>query len=121
MSEENPPLAPPPIDPAKFPDGYNFPEDLLKRWIEIPADEPLIVGPLTKSDLDNLLFSTGDLVRAIGYLRGALVFYSVGNLEAANNSLQSCLNAATDAETRNRLLYKSIMESVLKARSNVAR
>jgi len=118
MSEEQPPAGPtvPPIDPAKFPEGYNFPEDLLKDWISIPPNDPLIIGPLTKNDLDNLLFSTGDVVRAIGYLRGALIFYSVGNTEAANNLLQSALNAATDGETRNRLLFKSIIESVLKVR-----
>jgi hypothetical protein len=76
MSEELPPSGPPglpprPIEPAKFPEGYTFPEDLLKDWIAIPADEPLIIGPLTKNDLDNLLFSTGDIVRAIGNLQQA--------------------------------------------------
>jgi hypothetical protein len=119
MNEEQKPPgppAPPPVEPAKYPEGYIFPEEMLKDWISIPPDDPLIIGPLTKKDLDNLLFSTGDIVRAIGYLRGALIFYSVGNTEAANNSLQSALNAATDGETRNRLLYKSIMESVLKVR-----
>ena len=112
--EQKPPVRT--VEPAKFPEGYNFPEDLLSAWIAIPPDEPVLIGPLTRGDLDNLLFSISDIVRAVAYLREGLIAFSQGNNEVADNCLQSASNMLTDGETRNRFLFKSIMESVLKVR-----
>ncbi|UZE51879.1 hypothetical protein ONR75_15710 [Rhodopseudomonas sp. P2A-2r] len=120
MEDEKPPVT---IDrePLKFPDGYRFPEDSLRKWVDIPYDEELIIGPLSKSNLDQLLFSTTDMARSIMALRGALVLFSNGNLEQANICLDNCQNAVTDAETRNRILYGAIMESALKVRDGTKR
>jgi len=112
--EEKPAVVP--VEPAKFPEGYEFPRELLAEWVNIPGDEPLTIGPLTRADLDQLLFSTGDLVRGAALLRSALIQFSTGNLEGSMNALESATNALTDGETRNRLLFKAIMASVLKVR-----
>ncbi|MDB5552814.1 MAG: hypothetical protein JWL86_2798 [Rhizobium sp.] len=103
-------------EPAKYPDFHYFPDELIQKWVEIPWDEPLVIGPLNRSDLDNLLFSTADMTRAVHSLRGALVLFSKGDIPQADIAIQNCIAAANDAETRNRLLYQAIMESVLKVR-----
>jgi hypothetical protein len=87
-----------PVQPAKFPEGYNFPEELLSEWVNIPTDEPLLIGPLTRADLDQLLFSTGDIVRGVALLRSALIQFSTGNIEGSTNALESASNALTDGE-----------------------
>jgi hypothetical protein len=74
MSDEaRPPAAPATpqevvIREANFPEGHNFPDEILSQWISIPYDEPVVIGPLTRQVLDNLLFSTTDTSAAIASL-----------------------------------------------------
>ena len=59
--EEKPPTEVPKAVPnvviheTVFPQGHNFPEDLLAQWISIPEDEPVVIGPLSRRAIDNLL------------------------------------------------------------------
>jgi hypothetical protein len=119
MSEEEKPAVAPvePLIPVRYPEGIHFSEDLLKEWVSIPGDQPIFIGPLTRDDLDHFLFSTAVMAQAMAHMRTALIHYSNGRTEAANNSLQNVLNASIDAEAHNRLLFKAIVESVLKARN----
>lgn len=114
MTEERKPTLE--IRPPAFPNGYMFPEELLQKWIDIPDNEPLTIGHLTKPDIDQLLFSISDLSRSIAELRVAFLQLSRGDQANADAALQNSFNAATDAETRNRLLFKAIIESILKVR-----
>jgi hypothetical protein len=104
----------PELRPPTYPDGYLFPDELITRWIEMPQDQPLVIGPLTKTDLDHLLFSTSDMARAVAELREAIVTLHNGQPDSADIHLRNSFAAATDAETRSRLLFKAIIESILK-------
>jgi hypothetical protein len=90
---------------------------LLKQWIAIPEDEPLFIGPLARKDLDQFLFSISDLANAIVHLRGAIIYASTGDREAADASLQNVATAVQDGVTRNRLLFHAIIQSAVKARN----
>src|SRR6266404_2094673 len=93
--EEKPPTEAPAAPPnvvvheSVFPRGHLFPEDLLAQWISIPEDEPVVIGPLTRRAIDNLLFSMTDISSSIAALRAALVSYSNGDLESANKHITS--------------------------------
>jgi hypothetical protein len=124
--EEKPPEAPSPhpevvMHQANFPKGHNFPEEVLSQWISIPYDEPILIGPLTRRALDNLLFSTTDISSAVSSLRSALISYSNGDQESANKHLINSMNQLVDGETRNRLLFDAIMRSVIEVRKNAGK
>lgn len=131
MSEEPPaPFGPPPaadadenkpkVQPAMYPLGYYIPDELIESWVAIPETEPLVIGPLTRGDLDQLLFSTRDIAKAIGHLRDAVILLSRGKVDDADVMIKNSTNLAIDGEARNRELFKSIISSVLKVR-NAAR
>lgn len=103
-------------EPALYKDFHLFPEDMLSSWVDIPANEPLAMGPISRANLDQLLFSTQDMGRAIHALRAAIVFASRGDTGQAETCLQNCENATNDAITRNRLLYEAIIKSTLEMR-----
>jgi hypothetical protein len=107
------------VVPSVYPNGYRFSEELLAKWVAIPNDALLTIGPLTRADIDQLLFSTADIARAIADLRNAVLLLSHGNFEGANVSLQNSQNATIDGETRKRLFFKAIIESILKARNAI--
>lgn len=66
------------IQTQVYPSGYPIPDDMISRWIEIPADEQVYFGPLPRSAIDDLLFSTRDIVRSIAQLRLAVIFLAQG-------------------------------------------
>ncbi|MBN9601843.1 MAG: hypothetical protein J0G33_02820 [Afipia felis] len=99
--------------PEKFPGGHRFPEDLLSRWISIPGDAPLMIGPLTRNDLDNLLFSIGNIARGIGELQNALISLSRGNTAEAETFLSNSWGSINDGEARNRMFFEAIMRAAM--------
>lgn len=105
------------LEPAVFPEFHLFPDDILTDWVALPANEPLAVGPITKSALDQLLFSSQDLARAIHALRAAMIFTSNNDLEQAQTCLKNCETATNDATNRNRLLFDAIIRSTLELRN----
>lgn len=125
--EEKPPTEVPKAVPnvviheTVFPQGHNFPEDLLAQWISIPEDEPVVIGPLSRRAIDNLLFSMTDISSSIAALRAALIAYSNGDLESANKYITSSTNLLIDGETRNRLLFDAIMRSVIEVRKHAGK
>jgi hypothetical protein len=122
MSEAKPPEVPvPPVVPPVFPQGHTFPESLIKEWVSIPANEPVLIGPLARTDLDNFLFGFGDLTSALAELRQGLIEFSNGRLEHANAHLQNAINRNIDAESKHRMMFESIMKSVIEVRKNAAR
>jgi hypothetical protein len=104
-----------------FPEGHNFSEDILKEWVSIPPEEPILIGPLTRAAIDNLLFSTSDISSSIAALRAALLAYTNGDVSSANKYLTSSMNHLVDGETRNRLLFDAIMRSVIEVRKNAGK
>jgi hypothetical protein len=100
--------------------GFEFPQDVLEKWVAIPENEPLFIGPLTRGELDNLLFSTGRITQAIAAFQRAFILYTNGDLAGANAAMIEAGNANIEGETYNRRLFFAIMQSVLKGRSNAA-
>jgi hypothetical protein len=98
---------------AKFPNGHPFPEDLLDRWTSIPGDAPLAVGPLTRNDLDQFLFSIGNIARGIGELQNAIIALSRGDTTRAETLLSNSWNSINDGEARNRILFEAIMRAAM--------
>jgi hypothetical protein len=105
------------VEKPEFPDGHEFPVDLLQQWVAIPDDEQLFIGPLARKDLDQFLFSISDLANAIAHLRGAVLYGFVGDREAADASLQNVATLVQDGVARNRTLFQAIMQSAVKARN----
>jgi hypothetical protein len=113
-SEGSPPL--PPIEPAEFPEGHLFPNEILEQWVKIPATEPLMIGPLTRGDIDHLLFSFKNVTMAISNLHQGLVEFSNGRIDQANAFLQNATNRTIDGSIHSRLLFEAIMKSIIEAR-----
>lgn len=101
------------VRPRQFPQGHPFPDEILQKWLAISPQARLIIGPLTRNDIDHLLFSFSDLTRGIADLQMALIHYSHGRRTEAETLLQNSWNAITDAETRNRRLFHAIMAAVV--------
>lgn len=123
MSEEEPPgpLEAPPKPKfleGKYPEGRTFPAKLLDAWVSIPENEPLQIGPLTRDDIDHLLFSTSNIAQAIGELREGMIAASHGLTENASIHLANTLTCLIDGETHTRLLFEAIVKSIIKERKN---
>jgi hypothetical protein len=122
MSDDAPEVPPvPPVIPAAYPEGHMFPEALIKEWVSIPSDEPVVIGALTRSDLDNFLFGFSDLAGAVAELRQGLIEFSNGRLQHADAHLQNAMNRNIDAESKHRMMFESIMKSVLEVRKNAGK
>jgi hypothetical protein len=109
------------IHEKAFPEGHNFPEDILREWVAIPEDEPVLIGPLSRRALDHLLFSISDISSSIASLRAALIAYTGNDLATADKLLINSMNHLVDGETRNRLLFGAIMRSVIEVRKNAGK
>jgi hypothetical protein len=101
---------PPPIPAAD--DVFMFPRDVVEKWIAIPGNQPLL-GPLTKDDLDHLLFSTSRIASAVEALHLALVAYSQGNIEEANAALGEAASSNIEGENHMRKLFFAIMRGIV--------
>lgn len=122
MSDDAPEVPPvPPVIPAVYPQGHIFPEALIKEWVSIPHNESVVIGPLTRSDLDNFLFGFSDLTGAVAELRQGLIEFSNGRLQHADAHLQNAMNRNIDAESKHRMMFESIMKSVLEVRKNAGK
>ncbi len=99
-------------------EGFLFPDDVLQQWVSIPPDEPLVIGLLTKMDLDHLLFSTARISAAINSLQRAVIDLSNNRVEEANTAMVAAANANIEGETHMRKLFFGIMKSVLEVRKN---
>lgn len=104
-----------------FPEGRAFPQELLEQWVAIPSEEPLIIGPLSRGSLDQFLFAITDISGAIAELRFALIAYSNGKIDRADKHLINSTLLLADGETRNRLLFESIMRSAIEVRQNAGK
>lgn len=102
-------------------EGFLFPEDILQQWVALPADEPLIVGPLTKADLDHLLFSTAKTTAAINALQQSIIDASNGRFDEAQFAMIAASNASIEGETHMRKLFFAVMKSVIQVRKNAAK
>lgn len=99
-------------------EGFLFPTETLAKWIAIPENEPLVIGPLTRSDLDHLLFSTSRISQAIFSVQQAIVHLSHHRIDEADTALRNAANANIEGETHMRKLFFAIMESIIKGRPN---
>lgn len=113
MTEEPPKI--PPLA-AAFPNGFPIAEELVAKWVEIPDTEAVLIGPLSRKDLDQLLFAFRDLASGVAHLRDAVLLFSQGRVEEGNQMIANSTTAIIDGESRNRALFKAIIESVLKVR-----
>jgi hypothetical protein len=102
-------------EPAPIPaadDVFMFPRDVVEKWIAIPGNQPLL-GPLTKDDLDHLLFSTSRIASAVEALHLALVAYSQGNIDEANAALGEAASSNMEGENHMRKLFFAIMRGIV--------
>jgi hypothetical protein len=123
-SDEKPPEQVPPnitVQAATYPDGHNFPQDLLAEWIAIPPEERIVIGPISRAGWDHFLFSAADIAAGIGQLRLGLIAYSHGQIQTADVFLQNALNRIIDGETRHRILFEEIMRSAIEVRKNAGK
>jgi hypothetical protein len=104
-----------------FPEGHAFPPELLEQWVAIPPEEPLTIGPLSRGTLDQFLFAITDIAGAIAELRFALIAYSNGKIDRADKHLINSTLLLADGETRNRLLFDSIIRSAIEVRKNAGK
>jgi hypothetical protein len=109
MMDETTP-APAPTSPVE--DVFPFPQDVVEKWIAIPGDQR-VIGPLTKDDLDHLLFSTSRIASSVAALHRGLVAYSHGRVEEANAALAEAANSNIEGETHMRKLFFAIMQSIV--------
>jgi hypothetical protein len=119
MAEETPPVPPNEPGPQQLKltaQGFQFPLDVLQRWVDLPPDEPLVLGPLTKNDLDHLLFSTAKISAAITALQQAFIRYSNGDISGADAFMLDAGNATIEGETHMRMLFFAVMQSVIEGR-----
>jgi len=86
----------------------NFPEDVLQKWVTLPADMPISV-PLTRQDIDNLLFAllrNNDAHLAIDH---AIVRWSNGEMDEANSSLVEFRKFTAQSQNHTRRFFAAIM------------
>jgi hypothetical protein len=96
-------------------------QDVLRRWVELPDDEPLVIGPLTRADIDHLLFSTARIAASIRALQDAVVELSHSRIDSANAAMTIAINANIEGETHMRKLFFSLMKSALEVRENAGK
>lgn len=100
-----------------FPPYYAFPEELLKRWIALPTETQFTIT-LTRGDIDNLLF---------GLLRGgdahlateeAIVRWSNGDVDGANESIAVMRMSVIERQNRIRLFFTAVMKNAMRDSPN---
>jgi len=102
--------APPPDRPDQqpLPPFWEFPEDLLAKWIAVPVETPITVV-LTKQDIDNLLLGLlrgGDAHMA---LSEALAQWTQGNVDVARQMFAAARLNTVERQNRIRHFFSSIM------------
>jgi hypothetical protein len=110
MSETPPqtPVLPP------LPERVSFPVQLLEQWVTIPENER-IEAPLTKQDIDNLLFGLLRGTESLTSLEQTLVHWSNGNLDTANKSLSETRRLNIESQNHFRKFFTGLMISALRA------
>jgi len=111
--ETNEPPEGPPADAPIAPQFYQFPEELLKRWVSIPESTQVGIS-LTRRDIDHLLFAllrSNDAQNAIDL---TLVRWSNGDLAGANLALNEFRRLSVDSQNMVRYFFTAVMESALK-------
>lgn len=100
-----------------LPTTHNIPKSLIDQWVEIPITEEVHVS-LTRADLDGLFFTINNIVTSQAQVQEALVRYSNGDLDGANEQMD--LSRRTNIEALNALrgLYTSLFASALRSRAS---
>ena len=105
MENQRPPL----------PSLHSMPKATIDQWVQIPADEYVSIN-ITRNDIDNLYFSISNLITSQDALQEALIAYSNGELEQANEKMDSSRRYAIESMNSLRGLMAALMSSALKNR-----
>ena len=93
-----------------LPTPFNIPPATVARWLALPSDRPL-EAPLTRADLDNLFFAIDFNQKAIFSVQKALIDYTNGQLDEANNASSVASVQLAESANRLRIFMNAIMAS----------
>lgn len=92
--------------PTKEP--WAFPPELLAHWVNIPEDQEMTFA-ITRRIIDHLFFSLNHMTLAQAHLDVALIAYSNGDLDTANQRLLAGRENTVDALDNARKMLSEIM------------
>ena len=110
MDDENKPAVSPthPLfqDP---PELFQFPIQLLEQWVAIPASDR-IAAPLTRQDIDHLIFGLLRSAEAQTKLENMVVAWSNNNTSTANQALLEFRRLNADSQNNFRQFFYRIYD-----------
>lgn len=116
MTEDNTPR-PEPITLPLMPAAIEFNIQLLEQWVAIPQGHR-IAAPLTRQDLDFLLFGLLRICEGQQAIDQVITLWSNGNAEEANKKLLEMRRLNTEAQNNIRQFFTGLIASALRERAN---
>jgi len=89
---------------------FHIPESTVARWLAIDATKPLSI-PITRNDIDHLFFAIDSIAIAQADLQKALIDYSNGKLDDANESSARAARKIQQSKNRLRVFMNAMMVS----------
>lgn len=93
-----------------LPEPVTISPQIVQRWQNVPA-ERLVGSGLSKADWDNLFFCLDHTIRASAEIQSALIAYSNGNIEEANERSWEASRRSVEAQNKLRQLMTAVMAS----------
>lgn len=89
----------------------------MEQWTQIPLEADVEVA-ITKGDLDNLYFAINHLNMSQASMQEALIKYSNGELDDANQFMDASRRSNIESLNALRGLFTALMSSAVQRRGN---
>jgi hypothetical protein len=111
MTDNQPPNRP----PAKPPELFTIPTQLLEEWVDVPTHDHINIT-LTRQDLDHLFFGLTRLAEAQGKLDAVMVLWSNNDVDNSNIALGEFRRLNVESQNHIRQFITAMMFSALRER-----
>jgi hypothetical protein len=109
---------PQPSELPALPEPFQFNYQLLEQWLAIPAHET-VQAPLTRQDIDHLIFALSRSAEAQSALEAVLTHWSNGRVQEANTKLLDFRRLNLEFLNNTRQFFSGLMIAALRARTHV--
>jgi hypothetical protein len=96
--------------PPPLPDSNSIPRQLVEQWLQIPPSAYLEIR-LTRNDWDHIFACLNASADAQVHLQTSLIYYSQGNLSAANKGLYEAQRSIILSQNALRNFFTAVMSA----------